>query len=44
MTTATNKGDISADHMWGSLQVETSYIQNDDPAFITHGSNDAMCR
>ena len=38
-----NKGDISAViDMWGSLQVETSYIQNDDPAlFITHGSNDA---
>ena len=39
-----NKGDISAViDMWGSLQVETTYIQTDDPAlFITHGSNDTV--
>lgn len=39
-----NKGDISAViDMWGSLQVETTYIQSDDPAlFITHGSNDTV--
>ena len=36
------KGSISAViDMWGSLLVETTYIQTDDPAlFITHGSND----
>ena len=39
-----SKGDISAViDMWGSLQVETTYIQTDDPAlFITHGSNDTV--
>ena len=39
-----NKGDISAViDMWGSLQVEKTYIQADDPAlFITHGSDDTV--